>query len=187
MIVETRMPDEFLELFPTARSARGCATRWGRSERYRSGTRVTGGLVWPLPAPSGGFAALGGRPADLDRSGEALAERGRWRSDPAPGSIEPPPPRRSAIRVRVCMPRQNAGTTGHSSPGRHVPTAQAARVAARPGAAWTGGMGGSAGRHGRHGRMGAWARGTGGSAGMSGRAAWSHWPMRANLGRHVIE
>ena len=126
VIVETRVPDEFLEPFPTARSVRGYATRSGRSERYRSGMRVTGGLVWPLPARSGGFEALGRRPADLDRAGEALAERGRGRSRPYPGSVEPPPPLRSATRVRVCMPCQNAGSNGRSSPGRHAPATRAA-------------------------------------------------------------
>ena len=105
---------------------RDLSTRWGRSERYRSGRRVTGGLVWPLPAPSGRFEALGRRPADLDRAAEALAERGRARSRLDPGPVEPPAPRRSATRVRACMPCQNAGPNGRSSPGRRAPATRAA-------------------------------------------------------------
>ena len=55
---------------------RDLATPWGRSEPFRSGMPVTGGLVWPLPARFGGFGAVGRRPADLDQAAEALPERG---------------------------------------------------------------------------------------------------------------
>ena len=120
---------------------RDLSTRWGRSERYRSGRRVTEGLVWPLPARFGGFEALGRRPPDLDRAGEALAERGRGRSRPDPGPVEPPPTLWSATRVRGCMPCQNAGSTGRSSPGRHGPATRAA---------CDGGSGGMRRRPGRH-------------------------------------
>ena len=55
---------------------RDLATRPGQSEPFRSGMPVTGGLVWLLPVPPGGFGAVGRRPADLDRAAEALPERG---------------------------------------------------------------------------------------------------------------
>ena len=99
---------------------------WGPWERYRSGMTVTGGLVWPVPARFGGFGAVGRRPTDLDQAAEALPERGRTRSRPDPGPVEPPAPRRSATRVRVCMPCQNAGSNGRSRLGRHGPATRAA-------------------------------------------------------------
>ena len=55
---------------------RDLSTRSGQSEPFQSGMPVTGGLVWLIPVPPGGFGAVGRRPAYLDRAVEALPERG---------------------------------------------------------------------------------------------------------------